>query len=101
MSNKAILIKKIASVDGGQPAMEMNKYIPGTANNIAENKSIPIEYYIEGYLLSPIEAGKSVEVMRTKRNGIEATGFFQTSKVTEVTENTFKTQNSVYHYNYL
>lgn len=100
-SYKTIQIQKIAAVDGGLVPMEKDKYVPGTANNILENKSLPIEYSIEGELLSPIEVGKGVSVYRTKRNGVAATGYFQTSKITEVTENTFKTQNSVYTYNFL
>jgi len=99
--NKTIQIRKIAAVVGGLAPMEKDKYVPGTANNISENKSLPIEYSIEGELLSPIEVGKIVFVFRTKRNGVAATGYFQTSKITEVTENTFKTQNSVYAYNFL
>ena len=99
--NKTIQIRKIAAVVGGLAPMEKDKYVPGTANNISENKSLPVEYSIEGELLSPIEVGKIVFVFRTKRNGVAATGYFQTSKITEVTENTFKTQNSVYTYNFL
>ena len=100
-SNKTIVIKKIAVVEGGYAAMEMNKFIPGTGNNIKENKSIPIEYEIEGILLIPIEVGKPVNVLLTKRNGVVAEGFFQTSAVTELADNTFKTRNSVYTYHYL
>lgn len=99
--NKTIVIKKVAAVAGGYAPMENDAYIPGTGNNIKENKSLPIEYTIEGNLIDPIEIGKSVCVLRTKRNGVEATGFFQTSAVTEILKNTFKTNNSVYIYHYL
>jgi hypothetical protein len=99
--NKIIQIKKIAAVGGGLAPMEKDKYVPGTANNISENKSLPIEYSIEGNLLHPLEVGNVVFVARTKRNGIAANGYFQTSKITEVTDNTFKTQNSIYAYNFL
>lgn len=101
MSKKTIQIQKIAAVEGGLDPMEKDQYVPGTANNILENKSLPIEYSIEGELLYPMEIGKDVFVLRTKRNGVAATGYFQTSKLTEVSENTFKTQNSVYSYKYL
>ena len=46
--NKNIQIQKIAAVVGGLAPMEKDKYVPGTANNISENKSLPIEYSIEG-----------------------------------------------------
>ena len=98
---ETIQIQKIAAFDGGLVPMEKDKYVPVTANNILENKSLPIDYSIEGKLIYPMELGKGVLVLRTKRNGVAATGYFQTSKITEVTENTFKTQNSVYAYNYL
>jgi hypothetical protein len=48
-----------------------------------------------------IEVGKPVVVGRTKRNGVDAYGMFTTSRVTEVGDNYFKTQNSVYSYKYL
>lgn len=99
--NKTIQIRKIAAVVGGLSPMEKDKYVPGTANNVLENKSLPIAYSIEGELLSSIEVGKVVVVFRTKRNGIYTPGHFQTTELTEVTENTFKTQNSVYTYNYI
>lgn len=101
ISNKIIVIKKIAAVEGGFAAMEKDKFIPGTGNNIKENKSIPIEYEIEGTLLTPIEIGNGVNVLRTKRNGVVAHGLFQTTNVTELTDTTFKTKNSVYMYHYL
>jgi hypothetical protein len=99
--NKTIVIKKVAAVSTGLAPMENAEYIPGTGNNIKENKSLPIEYTIEGHLIYPMEVGLGISVLRTKRNGVEATGIFQTSIVTEITENTFKTKNSVYTYNYL
>ena len=99
--NKIIQIQKIAAVGGGLAPMEKDKYVPGTANNISENKSLPVEYSIEGKLLHPLEVGNVVFVARTKRNGESVDGFFQTSKLTEVTDNTFKTQNSVYAYKYI
>lgn len=99
--NKTIVIKKVAAVAGGYAPMSKESYIPGTGNNLTENKSIPIEYEIEGTLLSPFEIGLGVNVLRTKRNGVEAEGVFQTTAVTEITENTFKTKNSIYVYHYL
>ncbi len=101
ISNKIIVIKKIAAVEGGFAAMEKDKFIPGTGNNIKENKSIPVEYEIEGHLIDSIQVGKPVYVMRTKRNSVVADGWFTTSTITEVSENTFKTKNSVYIYHYL
>ena len=91
-----IVISKIAEVEGGYKAIEKTQYIPGTIQ--PAGFSVPLEYTVEGELIAPIEIGKSVFVQRTKRNGVPATGFFATSPITEITENTFKTRNSVYTY---
>ena len=97
---KKIYIEKLAEVPGGLPARSMDEHIMGKPN-YDNYSSIPIEYNLEGVLSYDIEVGKSVVVGRTKRNGIEAYGVFSTSRVTEVGNNYFKTQNSVYSYKFL
>jgi hypothetical protein len=96
---KTIYIEKLAEVPGGLPARSMDEHIMGKPNY--NYSSIPIEYNLEGVLSYDIEVGKSVVVDRTKRNGVEAYGVFSTSTVTEVGNNYFKTQNSVYSYKFL
>ena len=97
---KQIYIEKLAEVPGGLPARSMDEHIMGKPN-YDNYSSIPIEYNLEGVLSYDIEVGKSVVVGRTKRNGVEAYGVFSTSRVTEVGNNYFKTQNSVYSYKFL
>jgi hypothetical protein len=97
---KKIYIEKLAEVPGGLPARNMDEHIMGKPN-YDNYSSIPIEYNLEGVLSYDIEVGKSVVVGRTKRNGVEAYGVFSTSRVTEVGNNYFKTQNSVYSYKFL
>ena len=97
---KKIYIEKLAEVPGGLPARSMDEHIMGKPN-YDNYSSIPIEYNLEGVLSYDIEVGKSVVVGRTKRNGVEAYGVFTTSRVTEVGDNYFKTQNSVYSYKLL
>jgi hypothetical protein len=97
---KKIYIEKLAEVPGGLPARSMDEHIMGKPN-YDNYSSIPIEYNLEGILPFPIQVGESVTVQRTKRNGIEAYGVFSTSRVTEVGNNYFKTQNSVYSYKFL
>ena len=97
--SKQIYIEKLAEVTGGLPARSMDEHIMGKPND--NYSSIPIEYNLEGYLLYEIEVGKNVIVERTKRNGEEVCGMFTTSRVTEVGNNYFKTQNSVYSYKFL
>ena len=96
---KQIYIEKLAEVKGGLPARNMNEHIMGEPND--NNTSIPVEYNLEGSLIYDIEVGKNVIVERTKRNGEEVCGMFTTSRVTEVGNNYFKTQNSVYSYKFL
>ena len=97
--NKQIYIEKLAEVTGGLPAIKMEEHIAGESQG--DNYSIPIEYNLEGYLLYEIEVGKNVFIDRTKRNGVDVRGVFTTSRVTEVGDKYFKTQNSVYSYKFL
>jgi hypothetical protein len=96
---KQIYIEKLAEVPGGLPARNMDEQIDGQYQG--DSHSIPVEYNLEGVLSYDIEVGKPVVVGRTKRNGVDAYGMFTTSRVTEVGDNYFKTQNSVYSYKYL
>ena len=97
--SKQIYIEKLAEVPGGLPARSMDEHIMGEPND--NYSSIPIEYNVEGYLLYEIEVGKNVFIDRTKRNGVDVRGVFTTSRVTDVGDNYFKTQNSVYKYSFL
>jgi hypothetical protein len=96
---KMIYIEKLAEVSGGLPARSMEEHIDGQYQG--DSHSIPVEYNLEGELIYDIEVGKPVVVGRTKRNGVEAYGVFNTSRVTEVGNNYFKTKNSVYSYKFL
>ena len=96
---KKIYIEKLAEVSGGLPARSKEEYIDGQYQG--DSHSIPVEYNLEGVLSYDIEVGKPVVVGRTKRNGVEAYGVFTTSRVTEVGDKYFKTQNSVYSYKFL
>lgn len=58
--------------------------------------SLPIDYWIEGYLHKEPEIGKSVVVEREVRNGVKMLGTFVTSSVVKITDNGFETLNSVY-----
>ena len=97
--NKQIYIEKLAEVTGGLPAIKMEEHIAGESQG--NNYSVPVEYNLEGSLIYDIEVGKNVIVERIKRNGVEVRGLFTTSRVTEVGNNYFKTQNSLYSYKFL
>jgi hypothetical protein len=96
---KNIYIEKLSEVTGGLPAIKMEEHIAGESQG--NNYSVPVEYNLEGSLIYDIEVGKNVIVERIKRNGVEVRGLFTTSRVTEVGNNYFKTQNSVYSYKFL
>ena len=96
---KKIYIEKLAEVKGGLPARSMDEHIMGKSNDY--HTSIPVEYNLEGSLIYDIEVGESVIVERSKRNGVSVYGMFSTSRVTEVGDKYFKTQNSVYSYKFL
>ena len=97
--SKQIYIEKLAEVPGGLPARNMDEHIMGKSND--HHTSIPIEYNLEGNLINDIKVGESVIVERSKRNGVSVYGVFTTSRVTEVGDKYFKTQNSVYSYKFL
>ena len=61
-----------------------------------EKMSLPVEYTVEGYLTDDIEVGEHVVVQRVLRNGLKCFGMMTTSLVTEITDNGFKTLNSIY-----
>ena len=96
---KNIYIEKLSEVTGGLPAIKMEEHIAGESQG--NNYSVPVEYNLEGSLIYDIEVGKNVIVERIKRNGVEVRGLFTTSRVTEVGNNYFKTQNSLYSYKFL
>lgn len=91
---KKIVLKKVAIPDNPQyktPTWEefRNGY-----------DTLPLDYEIEGTLLFPIELGKSMQVLRTKKNGKKSDGFLTTSTVVDIAnlngEKLIKTQNSIY-----
>jgi hypothetical protein len=63
--------------------------------------SLPVDYWLEGYLLQEPEVGKSVLVQREVRNGLKVSGMFVSTEVVKVSEDTFETLNSIYKIEYL
>ena len=94
-----ICIQKRAEVSGGAPARPHIDHVDGQEQ--PAGFSLPLDYEIEGDLIGTIAVGLPVLVARDTRNGVKMSGQFMTSVVTEVTENQFRTQNSVYNYKFL
>lgn len=97
--NKKVKITKIGKAENAlYDSALMQDYEAGKDNG---DVSLPIEYYLEGYMLKPPTVGESLVVNRTSRNGIEIAGIFTTSEITEITEYGFKTSNSIYKLEYI
>jgi hypothetical protein len=58
--------------------------------------SLPVDYELQGSLIEPMEAGKSILVLRTHRNGVRADGLFQSTPVREFKNGAAITLNSIY-----
>ncbi len=60
-------------------------------------KSLPVAYDLRGVLISQIEWGKPIRILRLWRNGIQALGLFVSTFVCDVKDgNTIETCNSIY-----
>lgn len=70
-------------------------------NSTRDNKSLPVEYEIEGYLKSLIGIGLPVVVLRTCRNSEPSVGLFITTTVRAAAPGWFMTDNSTYTVEYL
>lgn len=67
--------------------------------SVSLSHSLPVAYWMEGWLLGPIEVGKPVMMLRHVRNGVTCLGQFSSSPVTAInSDNEFATLNSVYRW---
>ena len=91
---RSIRITKInTSLNPSFPSQPIEEHTPGILNL---GFSLPVEYYVEGTMDDPPVVGKPFTMVRTNRNGIEASGVFATSRVVKITEDGFETMNSIY-----
>lgn len=99
MKRKYVKICKLAPSSSPEyPTPSFDTYEVGKVNG---EMSIPTDYWLEGYLIVEPTVGRSVIVDREVRCGIKTPGIFTSSEVTEVTDNGFKTLNSIYSLEYL
>lgn len=97
--NKKVKISKLSKVENAlYDAPPIHDYVMGEDNG---NVSLPIDYWLEGFLTEELAVGNPIVVSRTNRNGVEIGGIFTTSTVTEITKDGFKTLNSVYKLEYI
>lgn len=74
-----------------------SSHVPGRSNSA----SLPLGYWLEGFLVSPLVIGSPISVYRTNRNGVECDGIFRSSKVTRIESECVGTENSVYRIEYV
>ena len=68
-------------------------YEIGSADNA---EALPVDYTMTGYLLDPLEVGKTFRLLRVSRNGVPFWGLYVSTPVAAITESTVITRNSVY-----
>ena len=91
---KVKLTKLLASRNAIFPPGDPKSFVAGSPDN--PGVSLPIDYTLEGTLVNDIVVGSTVQIFRTKRNEVEFPGFFESSTVSQIGDEGFTTQNSVY-----
>lgn len=85
--------KTAAAPDPPFPAGCQEDYPIGA---VSQTHSLPVEYWVEGWLQAKPEVGKPVLVFRNVRSGVATPGIFISSQVTGIHPRGFYTLNSVY-----
>ncbi len=93
ISSKVKLTKFAVSNNPLVPTPPMEGYVCGADNG---DVSLPIDYWVEGYLMDDIKVGDSIKLNRTCRNGINIPGMMLTSIVTKIEGDIIETNNSKY-----
>jgi len=92
------LTKIKASENPEYETPQWNAYKHGVVN---KGTSIPVDYWVEGYLIRPIKVGEYAAIDRRIRNGKEVFGFMTTSQILEINGDIFQTLNSIYKIEYI
>lgn len=94
---KFVRVRKISQVNVPvNPAATAQSYPYG---GISSSDSLPVDYWLVGWMLQPPVVGEPTRVLRVARNGIVIPGHFITSDVMEVPAvGVFHTMNSVYRW---
>lgn len=91
-----IKIKKLSPSKNPKIATaERKDYRLGYASN---DKSLFVDYEAIGEAQEKPKVGSSFKMLRYERNGVKCLGFFVTSEIVKVEDNTFETQNSIYEW---
>jgi hypothetical protein len=87
---------KVCAVDNPDYKAADTATYPAGTFNFAE-QSLPVGYFLEGWLIRRPAVGGHVEVLRVMRNGVACMGYFTSSTVTELEPDGFRTKNSIYN----
>lgn len=87
------LTKYALATKAEHPSARFTEYRPGEFN---AGVSVPVDFWVEGYLLAPLKVGEQVVMRRDTRNGVKVDGIFTSSEVMRVTPDGFQTLNSIY-----
>ena len=70
-----------------------DSYRIGQADN---EKSLPVDYVLIGFMDTPLAVGEVCKVLRVDRNGITVLGVCESTPIQELYDGGFVTRNSVY-----
>ena len=59
--------------------------------------SLPMQYFLRGFLLAPVEFGLPLRILRIHRNDVDTLGIFTSTDICEIKDGqTVETFNSIY-----
>jgi hypothetical protein len=88
-----VRITKLRAYPGGAPACPRPIYSPGAWSNIL---SLPVAYWMEGYLLVDVVERDFIRLDRRVRDGVVVRGIFTSTKICAIDDDEVATYNSVY-----
>ena len=91
--SKYIRLTKINSVSNPiTESSSIKEYNFGGINS----KSLPIDYWLEGYLEEDIKVGTEIHLDRRIRNNVKIPGYFLSTTVQKIENDLIFTMNSIY-----
>jgi hypothetical protein len=88
-----VRIEKLRATPYGLPACPLPLYFPGAW---AGHLSLPVDYWLEGYLLRDVAPGDVIDLDRRVRHGLAVRGRFVSSRICSCSNAEIATVNSVY-----
>jgi len=93
-TNTSVRLIKIGQAPKAKfQADSWTKHVPGSDEN---QGSLPVDYTVEGNLMSDIAVGQPIQLRRTKRNDVTFPGTMISSPITKIEGDRLETHNSIY-----